>query len=838
MIKRTFDALFATLGLALLSPVLAIVAILVRCDSPGPVIFQQTRVGRRFKRFVLLKFRTMSLNAQENGGHLTIGADARMTRIGRVLRKLKLDELPQLVNILKGDMSFVGPRPEVPYFVELFQREYQDVLRVRPGLTDLASLKYLDEQNLLGASSNPEQEYIEHILPDKLRLGKFYAFQFSFFHDLLLIGETILRLCGFEGILFRLPEENGKPRSRARKDSGVRHVLSTYRRPIVILIHLALVGLANYFSFWLRFDGGIPETAMALFLATLPWLIALRCLAFIPFRLYQGLWKYTGLWDLKNILGAVTVSSSAFFLLMHYGPWGGQYPISVILIDALLLIVMLGGVRLTRRFVRGVVVPQSEKRVLIVGAGDAGEMIVRDMHRHAESSYLPIGFLDDDVNKVGQRIHGIRVLGTCDDLSNILETYCPDEILLAIPNADSSIRRRIVLALQSWNIPIKTLPSVHELLECHVGVKQIRPLAIEDLLGRPPVYMETEQVRDLVQGKRVLVTGAGGSIGSELCRQIISFNPQELVLYERYENSLHSIQMELQNLVGRPPIYPVIGDVTDRERLEDIMAKHRPQLVFHAAAHKHVPLMEMNPCEAIKNNVFGTQTVAMTSDRFGVERFVLISTDKAVNPTSVMGATKRVAEMVVQNIAKRSKTCFTVVRFGNVLGSNGSVVPAFKAQIEAGGPVTVTHPEMRRYFMLIPEAVHLVLQAATLGEQGALYVLEMGEQVKVFDLARNLIRLSGFIPEIEIPISFVGLRPGEKLYEELVGEGERVKPSSAEKIYRVLNGQYPESQNLLKKIMEFEVAAASKNPFYVTKWLQDIVPTFQTPDNIKTKAAS
>jgi len=464
-------------------------------------------------------------------------------------------------------------------------------------------------------------------------------------------------------------------------------------------------------------------------------------------------------------------------------------------------------------------------------------MIVRDMLRQTESNYVPVGFVDDDPTKVGQCIHGIRVVGTCQDLSTVMEQYHPEEVLFAIPRANSTVRRRIVQTLLLWNVPIKTLPSVRELLECEVGVTQIRPLAIEDLLGRDPVPMDTKRVRTLVAGKRVLVTGAGGSIGAELCRQIMSLNPRELVLYERYENSLHSIQIELQALVGAPPVHPVIGDIPDRARLEDIMARHRPQLVFHAAAHKHVPLMEINACEAIKNNVLGTQIVASAADRHGVERFVLVSTDKAVNPTSIMGATKRVAELVVQNMAGRSKTCFTVVRFGNVLGSNGSVVPTFKAQIQAGGPVTVTDPEMRRYFMLIPEAVHLVLQAATLGEQGALYVLEMGEQVKVIDLARNLIRLSGFIPEVEIPISFVGLRPGEKLYEELVGENEKAQPSSVDNIFRVLNGPPLESKYLLKKIREFEEASAFKDPFFINEWLQEIVPTFH-PTKIKTSVIS
>ncbi|RMH08749.1 MAG: polysaccharide biosynthesis protein, partial [Nitrospirae bacterium] len=365
------------------------------------------------------------------------------------------------------------------------------------------------------------------------------------------------------------------------------------------------------------------------------------------------------------------------------------------------------------------------------------------------------------------------------------------------------------------------------LLECRVTVQQIRPLAIEDLLGRDPVRLNSERARQLVAGKRVLVTGAGGSIGSELCRQIMRFNPARLILYERYENNLFAIHNELASMVGRPPLYPVIGDVTDRTRLDDVMTAHRPQLVFHAAAHKHVPLMELNPLEAVKNNVWGTYLVAEAAERVHAERFVLISTDKAVNPTSVMGATKRVAELVVQHLSLQSHTLYTTVRFGNVLGSNGSVVPQFKAQIERGGPITITHPDMRRYFMLIPEAVHLVLEAATFDEQGAVYVLEMGEQIKVVDLAKTLIRLSGLVPEKDIPITFVGLRPGEKLYEELVGIHETVEPSAIDKILRVRAGIVPDVSDLLQQLRHYEGTGYVVSPHSLMEWLSKLVPTFQ-----------
>jgi FlaA1/EpsC-like NDP-sugar epimerase len=369
------------------------------------------------------------------------------------------------------------------------------------------------------------------------------------------------------------------------------------------------------------------------------------------------------------------------------------------------------------------------------------------------------------------------------------------------------------------------LPRLEDILEGKVSINQIRPLAIEDLLQRPPVDLNPQPVQRLIEGKRILVTGAGGSIGSELCRQIVGLSPKTLVLYERHENSLYTIGSELTDHGHNLAIHLVLGDITDIERLNETLEEYRPEIIFHAAAHKHVPLMEMNPGEALKNNVLGTRCVAETAIRFGVGHFVLISTDKAVNPSSVMGATKRAAELVVQTMAQRGSTCFLTVRFGNVLGSNGSVVPRFQEQIRAGGPVTVTHPEVRRYFMSIPEAVGLVLQAATLGEQGAIYLLEMGDQIKLVDLARNLIGLSGHIPEKEIAIEFVGLRPGEKLEEELVGREENAMPSSLEKILKVGSRTSVDGSFLLK-VQEMAVTYKLNDHDGVIKNLQHLIPTF------------
>jgi len=562
--------------------------------------------------------------------------------------------------------------------------------------------------------------------------------------------------------------------------------LHTFRRPIVIGLHLGLIIIANYLAFLLRFDGVIPQEAWALFAPMLPWLLAIRGLTFVPFRLYEGLWRYTSIWDLRNIIGGVLVSTVLFYGLVHWGLGATGYPRSIFIIDGVLLIFFLGGIRLTRRIYREFGRADREKRILIYGAGDAGEMIVRDMKNNSFHEYEPIGFIDDDLAKVGHRIHGIKVLGTSGSLGKVIREQKPDVVLVAIPRIEPVALRGIVKALEPFKVPIKTLPNLRDVIGGKVEVSQIRNLSIEDLLERVPIGLDAEPIRRLIEGKRVMVTGAGGSIGSELCRQIVACRPSVMVLFERHENGLYAVASELARTakVRTCPVYPVIGDVTDATRVNAVMAEHRPAIVFHAAAHKHVPLMEVSPCEAVKNNVGGTRVVAEAAHRAGVERFILISTDKAVNPTSVMGVTKRVAELMIQTMDQSWDGTFAGVRFGNVLGSNGSAVPRFLEQIRAGGPVTVTDPDMRRFFMLIPEAVQLVLHAATLARGGEIFVLEMGEQVKVLDMVKNLIWLSGFTLE-EIPIQIIGTRPGEKLYEELVGADETVEPSSVDKVSRV-----------------------------------------------------
>jgi FlaA1/EpsC-like NDP-sugar epimerase len=605
------------------------------------------------------------------------------------------------------------------------------------------------------------------------------------------------------------------------------------RRLWSMALQLGLAVAANLFAFALRFDGIPPAWAWAACSRMLPWLLVIRGAAFVAFRLHEGLWRYTSIYDLRAIITAVATSSLLFAALTHsrFGP--AVYPRSVFVTDAMLLVVLLGALRLARRFYGTVAASARGKRVLLYGAGNAGELIVRDMQSNRDYGYVPVGFVDDDRTKVGRRIHGVPVLGTRDDLAAIIAKHKPGEVLITMPNAQPADVRTIVRALESFRIPIKTLPKLTDMIGGQVQINDIRNLSVEDLLARPPVGLDPVPVKQLIRGRRVMVTGAGGSIGSELCRQIVKLNPASLVMFERYENSLHAIRLELED--GRPAcgLHPVVGDVGDTACVGAAMQRYRPEIVFHAAAHKHVPLMEESPCEAIKNNVRGTRLLAQAAEFYGVDRFIFISTDKAVNPTSVMGASKRLAEMAIQTQAMGSGTSFAIVRFGNVLGSNGSVVPRFLEQIRKGGPVTVTHPEMRRFFMLIPEAVQLVLHSASQAESGGTYVLEMGDQVKLVDMARDLIRLAGFVPDEEIAITVTGLRPGEKLYEELVGINEIAGPSRIEKIHRVTSRTAPDP-DFFVALAKIERQAAEDDVDAVRASLKELIPEYSNPADVQS----
>ncbi|WP_100333066.1 polysaccharide biosynthesis protein [Bacillus alkalisoli] len=547
----------------------------------------------------------------------------------------------------------------------------------------------------------------------------------------------------------------------------------TYKKRLsfLIIIDSLIVISAIYIGFWLLNPHFNVFQSNTLLMSSLTLLIWHHCFAY-GYKLYNKAWEYASVGELISITKAVTFSVLITSVLQFM--FTGDIFVRVLIITWMLHVLLIGGSRFSWRMYRDTFIRRrkDKKRVLIVGAGAAGTMVARQLLQNAEADMEPVVFVDDDERKHRLQVLGVPVVGGKDAIESAVVDYEIDSIIIAIPSLSKKELNEIFEECSKTKIKPQILPMIEDILIGKLSVNSFREIQVEDLLGREPVELDMESISESITGKTVLVTGAGGSIGSEICRQISSFNPKRLVLVGHGENSIYLIDMELRKQYGEMiDIVPVIGDIQDRARMFSVMEQFQPDVVYHAAAHKHVPLMEYNPVEAVKNNVIGTKNVAEACDTFGVDTFVLVSSDKAVNPTNVMGSTKRIAEMVVQNLAKVSKTKYVAVRFGNVLGSRGSVIPLFKKQIQAGGPVTVTHPDMTRYFMTIPEASRLVIQAGTLARGGEIFVLDMGEPVKIVDLARNVIKLSGYSVE-EIGIEFSGIRPGEKMYEELLGEGE------------------------------------------------------------------
>jgi FlaA1/EpsC-like NDP-sugar epimerase len=554
----------------------------------------------------------------------------------------------------------------------------------------------------------------------------------------------------------------------------------------------AMIAAAWYLAFQLRFDFRVPPYYEGMLRDTILIVVAIKLAVFVAFGFYQRWWRYVSTRDLWRALAGVGVASVIAIAAVYffYPVERLRLPRGVALVDPLLLLAFVAGSRLLARTVierpKGGIVARG-REVIVVGAGDAGQLIVRELQRSKVVNSTPIGLVDDDPRKKNMRLHGVRVLGTTDELGHVLRDNRPDEVLIAIPSAPGELRQKVVEIARAETVPVKTLPGLHELISGDLDLAgQIRPVQVEDILGREQVEVDLEAVASSLRGKTVLVTGAGGSIGAELCRQIARVAPARLVLVDAGETALFDIERELVEEREFPAAVPVLGDAGNRAKLRQVFERYRPEVVFHAAAYKHVPLMESNPLESVRNNVLVTRVVAETAVEHGATRFVLVSTDKAVNPRTVMGQSKALCEWIVEAFGHRADvpTRFVAVRFGNVLGSSGSVVPIFRRQIQRGGPVTVTHPEMTRYFMTIPEAASLVIQAGAIGGRGEVYVLDMGEPVKIVDLARNMIRLSGKEPDRDVEVRFVGVRPGEKLHEELWNEGEDVSATPHPKIQR------------------------------------------------------
>jgi FlaA1/EpsC-like NDP-sugar epimerase len=562
------------------------------------------------------------------------------------------------------------------------------------------------------------------------------------------------------------------------------------RRAGQVGVDAALLALAYYLAYVLRFDDAIPLRYERLLEDTIVLIVAMKLLIFALFGLYSKLWRFVDQRDFATILKAVAVSTVGLIVVLFLFSIGRHDPPrSVVALDALLSLVFCAGARfavraLVERPARGAIIERAPNEVLIVGAGNGGQQVAFELRRNPGLRSAPVGFVDDDPRKQGMRVAGHKVLGTTDELPRVLDGVRPNEVIIAIPSAPGTLRQKVVMACRERGIPVRTLPTTFELLSGGVNLmRQVREVRVEDVLGRDPVRVEIDRVGAYLRGRTVLVTGAGGSIGAELSRQIARVGPRLLVLVENSENALFEIRRELEEERHFRRAVPVLADCKDATRMREIFAEQQPSVVFHAAAYKHVPLMEENPVEAVRNNAVATRIVTAAAGEAGAERFVLVSTDKAVSPSTVMGASKALAEWAVEAAQNRWKaTRYSSVRFGNVLGSSGSVVPIFRRQIGQGGPVTVTDEKMTRYFMTIPEAVQLIIRSGELSTGGEVFVLEMGDPVKIIDLARNMIRIAGLEPEVEVGIELVGRRPGEKLHEELFNPGERPQPTPAEKI--------------------------------------------------------
>ena len=606
------------------------------------------------------------------------------------------------------------------------------------------------------------------------------------------------------------------------------------KRIFMVLMDICIVILTSITALIVRFEfslSAVPKYYIGVVWSSLPATLVIAIIVFYVFRLYSSLWVYAGVTELLYLAAACIVDTllNTVTILLNYRDQEYPLPRSWYFIYGTLLLAFMFISRYSYRAVRtffGKKVDEKNlKRVLVVGAGEAGNSIIKEISGSRFVNMHIVGFVDDDKSKIGKYMHGVKVLGDRNDIIEIANEYLVDEIIIAIPTASAKETKAILDICKQTGCELKRLPGMYQLVNGDVSISKLKDVDVNDLLGRDPITVDLDSIMGYVSDKVVMVTGGGGSIGSELCRQIASHNPKQLVIVDIYENTTYDIQQELKRNYPELDLVVLIASVRNTKRMDLIFDKYRPEIVYHAAAHKHVPLMEVSPNEAVKNNVIGTYNVARMADKYGAEKFVLISTDKAVNPTNVMGATKRICEMIVQSFNEKSDTDYVAVRFGNVLGSNGSVIPLFKKQIEAGGPVTVTDPNIIRYFMTIPEAVSLVLQAGAYARGGEIFVLDMGEPVKIDDLAKNLIRLSGYTLGVDMNIVYTGLRPGEKLYEELLMDEEGLQ-ETANKLIHIGKPIDFDKENFAHNLARLEKSAYDETED-IRSIIKEVVPTYQ-----------
>jgi FlaA1/EpsC-like NDP-sugar epimerase/lipopolysaccharide/colanic/teichoic acid biosynthesis glycosyltransferase len=771
VVKRGIDFALGATAAVLLLPLGLIIALAVVADSSGPALYGARRVGRGGKQFTMHKFRSMAEGADRAGPAVTGAHDYRVTRVGAFLRRTKLDELPQLINVLKGEMSLVGPRPEAPAYVEQWTPAEREVLRFRPGVTGAAQIAFMDEEALL-ATPDPDAVYESEVMHTKLALDLEYVRNYTVRGDLVLLWRTVA------GILTASERPSNKPHRRYTLLERLRGTSARW-----IVLDAALAALAASLAVGLRIDRNNILAAVATYWVFVPLVMVIRPAGFLLSGAYLRVWRYPTLGDGALFVSSLSVGSlvitlSIFFILQPSGfPSAVGFPRSAIVIEFFLSLLLLGGMRVASRvrqegldampaFVGG-----PPKPILIYGAGEAGALLAREMLRNRALRLDPVAFVDDDAGKRGQRIYGIEVAGTGLDLPHVVAERGVSEVIIAMPRAGGPDLRRVVRLCEVAGVAVRTLPSVQELLNETVTVRKVRDVRLEDLLRREPIPIPDAPLWQLVSGHTVLVTGAGGSIGSELCRQVAGLGATRIVLLDRAETPLFNIEQLILRRHPEIEVVTALADVADEPAVERAMHIARPDVVIHAAAQKHVPMSEAHVVQAVLTNVRGTRVIATAAANAQIPTFVFVSTDKAIDPSSVMGATKRLGEEIVRQLAADAVGRFVTVRFGNVLGSQGSVVEIFRRQIADGGPVTVTHADMTRYFMLIPEAVRLILLAGAVGASGAVYVLDMGRPVRIVDLAHDMIRLVAR-PGQDVEIVFTGLRRGERLEEMLFAVNE------------------------------------------------------------------
>ena len=845
-ISRIIAAILALL----LSPVLIVIGLLNFLIQGSPIFFSQKRIGKNFKPFMIYKFRTMVIGKNKEKSFQAENVE-RNTKWGSFLRRTKLDELPQLINIVKGDMSFIGPRPEIPNYVD--KETFSFLNEIKPGLSCYSSILFRNESEIW--SMIDSKDPYDRILKIKVSLDKYYVNKKNIFHDLRLVFITILSLLmprrmGHYLIikLLKIDENIGPDLTEALSSIKIKKVLEVKNngqtkrnRRILILSDILSILCGFIFAIFIRSDFEIPAFLLNKdFYDVLGIVLFIKLVSFSFFGMFRGMWRYTSLVDMFNIAKANIFGTLTVIALIGYLRGFQDIPRAIFMID---LILTFGLTACSRIFIRLIyshlINPKSymielNKRVIVIGAGSTGEFICREIINDSKYRMDPIGFLDDDLELHGKLIHGREVLGKISSLPELVPKY--DEALICCPNAPRNDIYRIIDICKNAGKPFKTLPSVDEVFSGKLSVNQLREVSVIDLLGRREVQIDDSLIKQYIKGKRILITGAGGSIGSELVRQCLKYEPALMVMLDNSEYNLFQIEREILGEPSNVLTKPLLSNIRDLEILKKVFSEYQPQVVFHAAAYKHVAMQEAFPWEAIKTNVQGTSNLVKLSLEHDVQKFVLVSTDKAVKPINVMGATKRLAELICQGANTSYSTRFMSVRFGNVLGSSGSVIPIFQEQIKAGGPITITDPEMERYFMSVPEAAQLIIQAGSLGKGGEVYALDMGQPIKIIDIANELIRLSGLEPEIDIPISFIGARPGEKQYEELIHDKETTQNTFHDKIFEIQpNLTFDKIKAISDRILSGELNGHEFDSSQLRQSLSSLVPDYSPLDKDQTE---